>query len=265
MKGSGMKASRGFSLIELLVVVSIIVVLIAVLLPSLGRARLQARKSTVLGQLHGIGVAMGSYENEFSGARPTDLTDVNQDGRAFGGLALLSSAYKLPVKLFVNPNTSDTPATAVDANGWPVLAELGGMPISATAPASIDPSNIGGVTFHCSFAYDHERKRSGSVEQVRVYLGDRGDYAHGISFSANWGERGTPGAGMCVLFSDQHAEFVKSKALPEQADPNMYHHNEPGGEGAAEVVEGVSVTPATLDTHLRFFSEDEDDALLPGN
>ena len=42
----------------------------------------------------------------------------------------------------------------------------------------------------------------------------------------------------------------------------MYHHNEFGGEGASEVLNGISVTPLTLDTHLRFFSEDEDNALL---
>jgi prepilin-type N-terminal cleavage/methylation domain-containing protein len=266
MKGCGMKKfSRGFTLIELLVVITIIVVLIGILLPSLGRARLQARKSAVLAQLHGIGVAMASYENEYNYARPTDLTDTNQDGRAFGGLALLAHLYKMPPKLFVNPNTSDTPSTLVDPNGWPVLATVGGVAISATAPATIDGSNMGDVKFHCSFAYDHERKRSGSVQQMRVYLGDRGDYSGGRSFSANWGKPGTAGSGMAVLFSDQHAEFVKSKALADQADPNMYHHNEFGGEGSSEVVDGVSVTPATLDTHLRFFSEEEDDALLPND
>jgi len=49
----------------------------------------------------------------------------------------------------------------------------------------------------------------------------------------------------------------------DQSDPNLYHHNEFGGEGAGETREGVSVTHDTLDTHLRFFSEDEDDVLLP--
>jgi hypothetical protein len=35
------------------------------------------------------------------------------------------------------------------------------------------------------------------------------------------------------------------------------------GEGAAEVWDGVRVSRETRDTHLRFFSEEEDDALLP--
>jgi len=88
-------------------------------------------------------------------------------------------------------------------------------------------------------------------------MGDRADYAMGHTFSANW-----QGDGMCLLWTDQHAAFYRSRTLNAQSDPNMFHHNEYMGEGGLEVREGVSVTPATLDTHLRFFSEDEDDALL---
>ena len=133
----------------------------------------------------------------------------------------------------------------------------------ATVPASIDASNIAQVRFHCSFSYDHEKKRTGDTDKMRIYLGDRADYTNGRAFSANWGLEGSSGAGMCVLFTDQHAEFITSQSVPYQNDPNIYHHNEAGGEGAGEVLHGVSVTPETLDTHLRFFSEDEDNALLP--
>ena len=82
---------------------------------------------------------------------------------------------------------------------------------------------------------------------------------------ANW-----DGEGMCLLWTDQHAEYVKSKAIQDQADPNIYHHNQYlddngvyPGEGGAEVVDGVRVTRDTRDSHLRVFSEEEDDALLP--
>ena len=51
--------------------------------------------------------------------------------------------------------------------------------------------------------------------------------------------------------------------MPAQRDPNIYHHNEFGGEGGDEVRDDVSVSRATQDTHLRFFSEEEDDVLLP--
>ena len=68
---------------------------------------------------------------------------------------------------------------------------------------------------------------------------------------------------MCLLWTDQHAAFSKTRTMADQGDPNIYHHNEFGGEGADEAREGVTVSPATLDTHMRYFSEEEDDELLP--
>ena len=75
---------------------------------------------------------------------------------------------------------------------------------------------------------------------------------------------------MCLLWNDFHGEFRKSTAIQEQHDPDIYHHNQYfaddgtfPGEGALEVHDGISVIPDTLDTHLRFFSENEDDFLLP--
>jgi type II secretory pathway pseudopilin PulG len=260
-----LRAMRAFTLAELLVVIGIIAILIGLLLPALNRARRQAHKTVTLAQLAQIGQAMATYAVDFKGAHPTNLTDANEDGRALGGLALLAGRYKLPTKLFINPNTNDTPATTFNADGWPILTEIGGTEITATWPASIDSSNIASVSWHCSFAYDHERKRSGRVLFPRVYLGDRADYGKARSFSGNW-----DGEGMCLLWTDQHAEFVKSKSIAEQCDPNVYHHNQYfddnghyPGEGGTEVLGDVKVTPDTIDTHLRVFSEDEDDALLP--
>lgn len=51
----------GFTLIELLVVVAIIALLLAILLPSLARAREQARRSVCLSNLHQMGNAFGLY------------------------------------------------------------------------------------------------------------------------------------------------------------------------------------------------------------
>jgi prepilin-type N-terminal cleavage/methylation domain-containing protein len=256
---------RAFTLVELLVVIGIIAVLISLLLPAMSRARRQANRTVTLAHLQQIGQAMANYAVEFRGARPTNLTDQNEDGRALGGLALLAARYKLPTKLFINPNTNDTPADRFNADGWPIFLEIDGVEITPDLPATIDSSNIESVRWHCSFAYDHERKRSGRRLAPRVYLGDRADYGRGRSFSANW-----DGQGMCLLFTDQHAEFVKTKSIQAQRDPNIYHHNqyfdENGnypGEGGTEVVDGVPVTPETIDSHLRVFSEEEDDALLP--
>lgn len=53
--------ARGFTLIEILVVVAIIALLVAILLPSLSRARWQARKMACGVCLHDLGIAFTTY------------------------------------------------------------------------------------------------------------------------------------------------------------------------------------------------------------
>jgi prepilin-type N-terminal cleavage/methylation domain-containing protein/prepilin-type processing-associated H-X9-DG protein len=58
---------KGFTLIELLVVVAIIAVLIAILLPSLGRARDQAKTVKCSNNLRTMYQGLNSYQSEFDG------------------------------------------------------------------------------------------------------------------------------------------------------------------------------------------------------
>ncbi|RME37968.1 MAG: prepilin-type N-terminal cleavage/methylation domain-containing protein [Planctomycetota bacterium] len=60
----------GFTLIELLVVISIISLLISILLPSLSRARDQAKAVHCLARLKEIGTALATYENISGGLMP---------------------------------------------------------------------------------------------------------------------------------------------------------------------------------------------------
>jgi prepilin-type N-terminal cleavage/methylation domain-containing protein len=65
-----MKKGNGFTLIELLVVVAIIAVLVALLLPALGRARFQAKRLTCSNNLKQIGIATVFYSNDNSDTIP---------------------------------------------------------------------------------------------------------------------------------------------------------------------------------------------------
>ncbi|MFA5094875.1 MAG: type II secretion system protein [Candidatus Omnitrophota bacterium] len=56
-----MNRKRGFTLIELLVVMAIIIILAGLLMPALGRAREQARKTTCANNLKQIGTAIEMY------------------------------------------------------------------------------------------------------------------------------------------------------------------------------------------------------------
>jgi prepilin-type N-terminal cleavage/methylation domain-containing protein/prepilin-type processing-associated H-X9-DG protein len=66
--------NRAFTLIELLVVIAIIALLISILLPALGKARLAARQTISLSNIRQILAATGGYRTDHNGTPPFLLT-----------------------------------------------------------------------------------------------------------------------------------------------------------------------------------------------
>ena len=62
--------NRGFTLIELLVVVAILAILIGILVPSLGRVRETAKRTTCATQLRGQGSSYSLYAAQYVGNLP---------------------------------------------------------------------------------------------------------------------------------------------------------------------------------------------------
>lgn len=70
-----MKKRKGFTLIELMIVVAIIAILAAILIPNFLRARAQAQLSGCEGNLKNIATALEMYATDNGGAYPANITD----------------------------------------------------------------------------------------------------------------------------------------------------------------------------------------------
>ena len=74
---------RGFSLIELLVVTAIIALLLGILLPVIGRARLQAKVLSVNAELRDIGLALEAYSFDHENRYPPVRVDCMLGGHFY--------------------------------------------------------------------------------------------------------------------------------------------------------------------------------------
>lgn len=95
-------ALSAFTLLELLIVLSIIGILAALLLPAFSRARFQARRAACVSQLKQIGLATQLYRQDWDELPPH--------------LSRLSPTYQPDVRLYLCPN--DAQAGQYDGNDY---------------------------------------------------------------------------------------------------------------------------------------------------
>jgi len=112
--------ARAFTIIELLVVISIIALLIGILLPAIGQARDRAMLTQSLSNLRQLGVAHENYATDHNGRQ---LTYVPDDLSAYGGPGIGDAAANYPTDLppillgYVNTTGGDPEDIHVVING----------------------------------------------------------------------------------------------------------------------------------------------------
>ncbi|MBI3404412.1 MAG: prepilin-type N-terminal cleavage/methylation domain-containing protein [Acidobacteria bacterium] len=67
---------KGFSLIELLIVVAIILIIAAIAIPNLLRSRMQANEASAVGSVRSINTACVSYSTTYGAGFPANLSDL---------------------------------------------------------------------------------------------------------------------------------------------------------------------------------------------
>ena len=110
---------RGFSLVELLVVMAIIAIILAVAVPIMSRARLNAVETMVVREMHTIGQAQTRYQSQF-GKYASTLAELAPPVN--GGVDGPNAAHLIPPSLASGEKDGYVFVLTANAGGYTVVA-----------------------------------------------------------------------------------------------------------------------------------------------
>jgi len=207
---------RGFSAIELAVVLVIIVVLAVMLLPVLEQGRVQARRTRCLSNVRQVGMAMEMYQSSHHDYWPTARVSVDPDHPAWpdptGSMAVLYPSYTSKAYLFECPATPDVVRIEAGARDFTNCANFHVSP----SGKPMRPQDAGkGAPCPPSYFYDCGGFQTAGVSRhaptSRVVYGDECVHGYWIDEQGrgHWlGRNNHPTPGGNFLSVDKHVEWL---------------------------------------------------------
>ena len=139
-----MRRSKGFSLIELLIVVAIILIIAAIAIPNLLRARMAANESSAVSSIRTINTAETTYQSTYQAGYSTDLLSL---GNSSSGTC---SAPTSTQACLIDYSLAGATATTSPKSGYYFAYAAANNNTSYTVGGSAAKFNQTGVRDFCS-------------------------------------------------------------------------------------------------------------------
>ena len=152
-----MRKQKGFSLIELLIVVAIILIIAAIAIPNLLRARMAANESSAVGSIRSLNTAEVMYNTTypltgFAATLPALGSPAGVCTPSSTNACLIDSVLSLGIKsgyTFTSGATGGPPAVSYWVSGAPITLNQTGIRAFCSfedAVVRADPAGVGGTS-----------------------------------------------------------------------------------------------------------------------